>query len=416
MGSLRRAAHRLTRRGRRRIELVHQVDDPHSHLLVQVLGPLLQAADAELETVVVPAGNPDFISEPQRRRAWSLSDALQIATRYELTLPASEQWPSEEHIALANTIMLVQRPACLQLDVAQATGAALWANDGPALRSLAGQHKAVSSERVAPLLSANAKLLARRGHYHGGMLRYEGEWYWGVDRIHYLEERLRREGLTVAPCLIERADHQPKSAEVGGEPVLDYYHSFRSPYSYLAVDRAVRMAREHDVRLRFKPVLPMVMRGYQVPLAKRLYIVRDAAREARRLAVPFGRICDPVGVGVERCMALFHHASARGKQVELIRSAGRGIWSEALDATDDDDLSHIAQRAGLDWAEAKPQLDSELWRESAEQNRQQLLSLGLWGVPSFRVGNRCAWGQDRLDRVERWLRQHCRQLDAGGCG
>ena len=33
------------------------------------------------------------------------------------------------------------------------------------------------------------------------MLRYEGEWYWGPDRLHYLEERLRLEGFDVPDCL-----------------------------------------------------------------------------------------------------------------------------------------------------------------------------------------------------------------------
>jgi 2-hydroxychromene-2-carboxylate isomerase len=37
----------------------------------------------------------------------------------------------------------------------------------------------------------------------------------------------------------------------------------------------------------------------------------------------------------------------------------------------------------------------------AEANRLEMLGLGLWGVPSFRVGNLPGhWGQDRLWAVE----------------
>ena len=44
------------------------------------------------------------------------------------------------------------------------------------------------------------------------------------------------------------------------------------------------------------------------------------------------------------------------------------------------------------------------WRDSVEANRQELLGLGLWGVPSFRVNDKPAlWGNDRLWMVEQDL-------------
>ena len=38
----------------------------------------------------------------------------------------------------------------------------------------------------------------------------------------------------------------------------------------------------------------------------------------------------------------------------------------------------------------------EAWRERAAANRAELFDAGLWGVPSFKVGNTVVWGQDRL--------------------
>ena len=49
-------------------------------------------------------------------------------------------------------------------------------------------------------------------------------------------------------------------------------------------------------------------------------------------------------------------------------------------------------------------LADEGWRAVAEANRAEMFDAGLWGVPSFRVGDRPAqWGQDRLWAVERDL-------------
>ena len=59
-------------------------------------------------------------------------------------------------------------------------------------------------------------------------------------------------------------------------------------------------------------------------------------------------------------------------------------------------LRKIIERAGLDWREAKGVLGSEDWRAEAETNRVELMDYGIWGVPSFRVGETITWGQDRL--------------------
>jgi 2-hydroxychromene-2-carboxylate isomerase len=49
-------------------------------------------------------------------------------------------------------------------------------------------------------------------------------------------------------------------------------------------------------------------------------------------------------------------------------------------------------------------LADDAWRAVAETNRLDLLSRGLWGVPSFRIDELPAlWGQDRLWMLEQDL-------------
>ncbi len=50
-------------------------------------------------------------------------------------------------------------------------------------------------------------------------------------------------------------------------------------------------------------------------------------------------------------------------------------------------------------------LQNEAWRERAAANREELFAAGLWGVPSFKVGNTVVWGQDRLWAVHDALKQ-----------
>jgi hypothetical protein len=39
----------------------------------------------------------------------------------------------------------------------------------------------------------NHALLHKLKHYGTAMIHFEGEWYWGVSRLHHLEIRLRKE-------------------------------------------------------------------------------------------------------------------------------------------------------------------------------------------------------------------------------
>ena len=84
---------------------------------------------------------------------------------------------------------------------------------------------------------------------------------------------------------------------------VDFYYSFRSPYSYLAVARMVRLAADHDVEVRLRAVYPLAIRrpelvernirlgrgdgGVGADVAFSPYIVRDAPRLAEFHGIPF---------------------------------------------------------------------------------------------------------------------------------
>ena len=187
---------------------------------------------------------------------------------------------------------------------------------------------------------------------------------------------------------------------------LDYFLSFRSPYTYLAAARVRRLAAHYGATLRLRFVLPMVMRGLPVPGPKRMYIVLDTKREAERLQLPFGKVVDPVGRPTERGLAILHHAIQVGKGSAFAESFLSGVFAEGIDAGSNAGLNKLAERAGLDRTLVASALKDDSWREVAEANREELFALGLWGVPSFRVNNnRAHWGQDRLWAIEQELQQ-----------
>ena len=272
-----------------------------------------------------------------------------------------------------------------------------------------------NSDRVVKsTLAASADRREELGHYLGGTLYYAGEWYWGVDRLHFLEQRLRELGAAKAPDapLIFEPPVIPSGSAAqseNGRPELHWYLSFRSPYTGIVADRVKALADAYDADLKLRFVLPMVMRGMQVPRMKGFYIMSDTVREAERQNIPFGNMVDPVGEPVERGYAILHKAIELGRGFEFAQSFLSGVWSEGLNARTDRDLKKITERSGLSWKDMKPLIGGDHWRADAEANQQEMFSYGIWGVPSFRVGEVAAWGQDRLWVAEDALKAFAQQ-------
>ena len=389
------------------VQYFHQADDPYSHLCAQVLGRL--AADYQITLVPHLVSPPQDSAAPDRARLahWSLRDAATLAQAYGLQAP---QCP-DGALPAAPKVQATEAALAAALDagtfVAQAASisAGLWQ---PGAQAAAPANAAPA--RVASAKAQGDALRKRAGHYLGGTFYYAGEWYWGLDRLHFLEERLRDEGLCRNPSAPLIAPvHEVALAPLPGPRVapgttLDYFLSFRSPYTYLALPRVRALAAHHGAELRLRFVLPMVMRGLPVPVEKRLYIVSDVAREAQRLGMAFGNAVDPVGKPVERGYALLHRAIAAGKGIEFAASFLQGVWADGLDAGSDAGLNAIAARAGFDAAWVQAALPDEAWQAVAAANREELLAQELWGVPSFRVNDRPGhWGQDRLWVIEQEL-------------
>ncbi|MEO6698914.1 MAG: DsbA family protein, partial [Paraperlucidibaca sp.] len=247
------------------------------------------------------------------------------------------------------------------------------------------------------------QLRAKLGHYLGATFFYAGEWYWGIDRLYHLEQRLQavnaqRPG--VSGLLFAPAEDWHEPVKLASPPDIDFYFSFRSPYSAIVAPRIFALAQRTGANVNLRFVLPMVMRGLPVPADKRQYISHDTAREAFVRGIPFGCLNDPVGRPTERGLALIPYAERIGKGQDYVLSFMRGVWAEGIDAGSDSGLRRIAERAGLNWFDARHALNNDDWRLRAERNRTDMFRLGLWGVPSFRVGKLAIWGQDRLWTIQ----------------
>ena len=400
----RRQMHAASRRIRSQqptVHYFHQADDPYSHLAAQTLEALTDRYRIELRCHLVPAPEDNAAPERARLEDWSRRDARNLAGRLGLDWPSDASAPAPAATSRANAALAAAIGKPDFPETAIRIGGALWRGT---LDALAVTDTA-DSATVERTLRAGEALRTARGHYLGATFHFEGEWYWGVDRLHYLEARLQDADLAhspkrdfIAPVKDVELTARPTAAVT---PQLHFFFSFRSPYVCIGMARARRLALHYGADLRLRFILPMVMRGLPVPRAKRRYIMFDAKREAERVGAPFGCIVDPLGRATERGIAVLDHAMREGRGPDFAESFLRGVWAEGIDATTDSGLNHIAARAGIDAGAVGTALQDDSWRAPAEANRLELFEMGLWGAPTLRVDDGPGhWGQDRFWAIE----------------
>ncbi|GHF30083.1 2-hydroxychromene-2-carboxylate isomerase [Kordiimonas sediminis] len=388
-------AGRRVSRKRHQLVYFHRVDDPYCQLMVQSLPMLQERFDIDIIPKVIERLPANMYPDPQRYEAYSILDASRLAHLYGLGFPDGARVPDRLGVGMASMHLAAQESHPDFFAMAADLGAAVWRQDIPRIRN-----SCAVADMDDTKIRANEALLRQLGHYTSGSVFYGGEFYVGLDRLDHLERRLNSLGAGDGEVHFELArlwryqlDELDRS--IAGRTV-EMYFSIRSPYSYIALHQAAELAEKTSITLRLKPVLPMVMRGLPVPAAKRWYILQDAAREARIENIPFGFAVDPLGLATERAMAVGFRLMEEGRGLPFFLSFMQAVWAEGVDGTTDKGLAYALREVGEDQSWISNTMDDDLWRARAEANRQEMLSLGSWGVPTFRVGPLVTWGQDRL--------------------
>ena len=190
---------------------------------------------------------------------------------------------------------------------------------------------------------------------------------------------------------------------------VDYYLSLNSPWTYLGHDRFMAIAAAAGATVRLWPVdfsvifpqtggLPVPKRSPQ----RQAYRLQELTRWRDFLGVPLE--LHPAHWPADDGVATGLVMAARDDGLDAARLAGaymRAVWAEQRDIGDEATALAIASEQGIDGAALRPRVEACLARR--EQDSRDAVERGVFGAPSYVIGDQIYWGQDRLDFVERAL-------------
>ena len=380
----------------------HKVDDPYSHLTIQYINKFKSSFDVTFKPVLVGEEDPETVHEPSLYSIYCLEDVKKIAPFYGVEFSA-DVYPSKELVAKANKILTSVDDASFG-EIASSVSSALWEENEEALNNLSLQYQATDNEVKIKLTNGN-EIRNNKGYYFGSAFYYEKELYWGVDRLHYLEDRLTELGVknnlnNESVCQLElKAPAQLTSEK---KVNLYYYPSLNSPYTFVSSNRVREMQDEYPINLITQPVLPMLMRKMTIPGVKAKYIISDAAREGRKHGYEMKSIYSPIGKPARKAYSLFPIINEAGRGFDYINALLKSSFQDGVNIGDEDYLEDLVTKLDLDWMEIKKELNTNGWKKILNDNLEDMYAGDCWGVPSFKITNEdgsnpfYVWGQDRM--------------------
>ena len=382
----------------------HELLDPYSHITAQLINKFTSEYSVELVPLVVNEPPTKTVHEPSLYRKYCLTDAIRIAPFYEVEF-SGDNLPNDKIVSLAQRILCSLEKDEFISRIAEISSL-VWSGNELALEALITA-KTMSEETTLTTISNNEDKRDEVEAYMGSTFSYEGELYWGVDRLDHLEHRLKDLGLKRN----EDSNYVSKRKKTNTSDIpnqsnieLEFYPSLNSPYTSISLERIKLIQSTYPIKIITKPVLPMLMRNMTIPRYKARYIFRDTAREAKKYDVPFGKVISPLGKPAERAYSLFPWVDQQGQGFEYICRLMISSFRKAEDIGVNSYLKELIEDLGLDWNEAQKHLDTDKWKDELEKNRLIMYEGNSWGVPTFRLvdGDKTftTWGQDRIWLIE----------------
>lgn len=193
--------------------------------------------------------------------------------------------------------------------------------------------------------------------------------------------------------------------------IVDYYLTVDSPYTYMGSKRLGDIAARSGVDVvchavdfgRIFPAtggLPLPKRAPE----RRAYRLMELRRWREHLDIQFN--LEPVFFPVKAALAnrmVTVLAEQAGDAFALSVALGRAVWVEERDVADRETLAVVAAEQGLDGGALLAAAESDAIVARYQAETDAAIARGVFGAPTYALGEELFWGQDRLEFLDRAL-------------
>jgi 2-hydroxychromene-2-carboxylate isomerase len=193
-------------------------------------------------------------------------------------------------------------------------------------------------------------------------------------------------------------------------PVLEFWYEFASTYSYPAAMRIEKVARAKGVTVRWRPFLLGPIFGAQGWNDSPFNLYPAKGKNMWR---DLERICSDLDIPLKQPPFRFPQNSLKAARVALAHE--KEIWMPAFsravyaanfgaqkDISDDATLSGVLSDLNVEPDRAFASANSPENKQRLKDQTNEAIARGIYGAPSFTVGEELFWGNDRLERAVDW--------------
>ena len=202
------------------------------------------------------------------------------------------------------------------------------------------------------------------------------------------------------------------------EPIT-FYFDFTSPYSYLAAEQIAPLAARHKRDVLWRPILLggiFKATGNQSPAvtlagvpSKAAYERKETERFVARHSLTAYRFNPAFPINTLHMMRGAVLARRLGVFEAYVDAVYAGMWEQALNMGDLNLFHAVLDRAGLPTQAFKDHIGDADVKQGLIAGTEEAVARGVFGSPTFFVGDEMFFGKDRLrDVEEEYVRQAAR--------